>query len=326
MSTETMAASGDEARRTFQDKSYSAHAAIYESLSKDENKRRVAETWFCDDTADAWLHNRMFQCADPLLAQFPEASWLTVGDGRFGKDAHYIESKGGRALATDITDALLVQGKARGFISDFKRENAEALSFADGQFDFVFCKESYHHFPRPMLALYEMLRVARKGVLLIEPADEPVLLHPKAVLLKAVKALLIRLGFGRRFGSLDTHLVEFNAAAYEEGGNYVYGLSSRDVQKAALGLNLPHVAFRGINTFYVKGSEFEKADESSATFRKMREQIRRRDARCARGLNLAAHDILAAMVFKVPMEPALRARLGEAGYQVLDLPRNPHLK
>lgn len=39
----------------------------------------------------------------------------------------------------------------------------------DDAFDYVLCKDSYHHMPRPMIALYQMLRVARRAVVLIEP-------------------------------------------------------------------------------------------------------------------------------------------------------------
>lgn len=72
---------------------------------------------------------------------------------------------------TDISEYLLAEARRRGLITKYALENAERLSFADQSFDYVFCKESFHHFPRPYQALYEMLRVAREAVLLIEPND-----------------------------------------------------------------------------------------------------------------------------------------------------------
>ena len=51
----------------------------------------------------------ILEVADPLLEQFPQACWLTVGDGRFGRDAHYIESKCVRVVASDISDVLLAK-------------------------------------------------------------------------------------------------------------------------------------------------------------------------------------------------------------------------
>lgn len=56
--------------------------------------------------------------------------------------------------------------------SNYSVENAESLSFRDNEFEVAFCKEAYHHFPRPFLALYEMLRVASKAVVLAEPNDQ----------------------------------------------------------------------------------------------------------------------------------------------------------
>src|SRR5690606_3411078 len=111
-----------------------------------------AKAWLRPDTVNAWRLERMYSCAIPLLEAYPDASWLTVGDGRYGLDAMYLRSRGAKALATDISGILLEEAKAQGLIDDYRVENAEHLSFASESFDFVFCKESYHHFPRPMCA------------------------------------------------------------------------------------------------------------------------------------------------------------------------------
>lgn len=52
---------------------------------------------------------------------------------------------------------------------DYQRQNAEHLTVPSRSFDLVFCKESLHHLPRPVLGLYEMLRVCRSAVIFIEP-------------------------------------------------------------------------------------------------------------------------------------------------------------
>ena len=80
--------------------------------------------------------------------------WLTLGDGRYGTEANFLISNGVEALATDYSDNLLKIGKEIGFIKDYKKENAESLSFEDNQFDYVLIK-AFHHFPRPWIALYE---------------------------------------------------------------------------------------------------------------------------------------------------------------------------
>jgi len=46
---------------------------------------------------------------------------------------------------------------------------AEALPFADGAFDVVFCGNLLHHLEDPLAAVREMARVARRHVVLLEP-------------------------------------------------------------------------------------------------------------------------------------------------------------
>jgi SAM-dependent methyltransferase len=55
---------------------------------------------------------------------------------------------------------------------NFQKENAEQLSFEDESFDFVLCKEAYHHFPRPMIALYEMIRRRCRLIVLSDAAAD----------------------------------------------------------------------------------------------------------------------------------------------------------
>ena len=156
-------------KKNFNDISYELHK---EDRQKHFNSEKLL-SWKNKKTVDFWRHERMYSCLSPILSSYPSSSWLTVGDGRYGTDANYILSKGEKdVLATDISDTYLKIAYEEGFINKYKVENAEQLSFSNDSFDFVLCKESYHHFPRPMVALYEMIRVARKGVILIEPQDQ----------------------------------------------------------------------------------------------------------------------------------------------------------
>lgn len=172
------------------------------------------------ENADVWRQHRLME---PVLFRMPyakEASWLTVGDGAYGLESIRMRRKGfTNVLPTDIDGKLLQVAKDAGHLADYRVENAERLSFADASFDYVLCKDSYHHFPRPMIALYEMIRVARKAVVLIEPqdpwADAPLMPGP-------------------------------TIAGYETVGNYVYTVSRRELEKVALGLDLPAIAFKGI--------------------------------------------------------------------------------
>lgn len=53
----------------------------------------------------------------------------------------------------------------------YRIEDMEKISFKNRSFDLVFVKEAIHHVPRPVLALYECLRVAKKAVIFIEPQE-----------------------------------------------------------------------------------------------------------------------------------------------------------
>ena len=77
------------------------------------------------------------------------------------------------ARGIDLTDEILRQ--ARAFQQErqvdnvcFERGEAEQLPYPDAAFDLVTCQLSFHHMPRPELALKEMLRVMKpEGRMLI---------------------------------------------------------------------------------------------------------------------------------------------------------------
>jgi SAM-dependent methyltransferase len=263
----------------------------------DESRRDVHESWFREDSANFWRLHRMYEPVFECLARTKSEKWLVVGDGRYGTDSVYMRRRGFQdVLPTDIGEALLLESKRRGMIDDYSVENAEALSFADDSFDYVLCKESYHHFARPMVALYEMLRVARKGVVLIEPQD-----------------LMID----------QPHAQGRVPADYEPSGNYVYSISQRELEKVCLGVDMPVAAFKGINDHFVEGGHLEPADDSSAIFREIRNTIAAIDALCAEGR--AKHRLLMAVLFKVEPSAEIRRDFERRGWLIRDLERNPHL-
>ena len=149
---------------------YDRHEEEWNQCLNVEERRKVAATWMKAGSLDRWRHDRMLKPIIPFITK--DDTWLTVGDGRYGTDAHFIIANGGSAHATDISDTLLSIGCKAGFINSFGAENAEKLSFESDAFDYVLIKEAFHHFPRPWIALYEAFRVCRKAVILIEPNDD----------------------------------------------------------------------------------------------------------------------------------------------------------
>jgi SAM-dependent methyltransferase len=217
--------------------------------------------------------------------------------------------------ASDISGSFLPLVKAEGFIADYSVQNAERLTYADNHFDYVLCKESYHHFPRPYLAVYEMLRVARQGIVLIEPQD-PISRMP---LMLALRNTLDR---------IDPTLLQKwwkNRYSFEEVGNYVFKLSEREMEKLAMGMNLPAVAFKGINnSYYHPAAATEPANRNSPAFRKIQSKLRR-DNFLSR-LGILPYQLLCAIIFKTtPDQPTIQ-RLQQEGFIYYAFPKNPYLK
>lgn len=297
---------------SFQNKSYQRHADHFCAYRQGGEKEEEARLWLDRDSVDAWRHERMHQLVDPVLESYPDASWLTVGDGRYGTEAQYIISKGGRALASDISGHLLAEAKQFGLIPDFSVANAEDLSFDDNAFDFVLCKDAYHHCPRPNLALYEMLRVARTGVILIEPND---IFAAKGVLQSLLNRA--RLLARKLRGQSDSE------HTFEESGNYAYRLSRRELEKIAIGLNLKRLAFNGINDAFIESAGTEKMSSNGRSLKTIRTLIGLQNILCK--LGLADYGYLSAIVFKSEMTREAEERLGKLGWNLINLPQNPYI-
>jgi len=310
----------DNENDSFWLKSYHSHLEHEKSINADRLK-----TWKQFDTIDAWRHKRMYDSLLPLIHDAEASSWLTVGDGRYGTDANYlIRNNVKNVLATSISDELLKIAKADGFINSFKIENAEQLSFGDNSFDFVLCKESYHHFPRPMIAFYEMLRVAKNAVIIIEPNDVnmQVTKEPKTLVKTKNKFQALKDFIKDLFNIKRYQYNSFNPAGYETLGNYIYSVSEREFEKAALGLDLPFIAFKGINDRYEEGVEYQGTNEASILFDKVKAGIREMDILCEK--TGRPYNILVSVVFKVMPQDSMIKKMEAAGFRIERLSRNPY--
>jgi ubiquinone/menaquinone biosynthesis C-methylase UbiE len=295
--------------RDFTEVSYERHEDHYDADSGEHGT--VAER-LDRDTVDAYRHHRMYETVTPILKSDPDSSWLTVGDGKYGSEARFLSENGADALPTDISTDLLEAAKSAGYIAEYSKENAESLSFDDGAFEYVLCKESYHHFPRPMVALYEMLRVARKAVVLIEPQDSHVERTLRQRLFHSVVDILA--------DSLPSGLRRND---FERSGNYKYTVSRREMEKVALGLNHEAIAFRGINDAYVSGVEDELMDEDGPAQRQVRRRIRLKDALCKAGV--INHSLLTVVLFPSPPSSKFKEALSRNSFEVVSLPENPYV-
>lgn len=295
--------------RDFTEVSYERHEDHYDADSGEYDT--VAER-LDRDTVDAWRHHRMYETVTPILNSDPDSRWLTVGDGRYGSEAQFLSENGVEALPTDISTNLLEAAESAGYIDEYSKENAESLSFDEGAFDYVLCKESYHHFPRPMVALYEMLRVARKAVVLIEPEDSHVERTLRQRLFHRVVDTLT--------GSLPSGLRRND---FEQSGNYKYTISRREMEKVALGLNHEVIAFRGINDAYISGVENELMSENGPAQRQVRRRIRLKNVLCKIGL--MSNSLLTVVLFPSPPSSTVKKALSKNSFELVNLPENPYI-
>jgi ubiquinone/menaquinone biosynthesis C-methylase UbiE len=288
---------------------YQLQERHHSRYNKDRDKIKHSLTWLQEDTVDSWRHNRMYKMIDPILAGDPGAKWLTVGDGRYGKEAMYIIKHHGKVVATDLSDALLKIAKQKGLIDSFKKENAEHLSFKDKSFDYCLCKESFHHFPRPTIALYEMLRVAKKAVILIEPHDTYNFIESYFV-----EKLRKNVGLSKIRGYFNS---------FEPSGNYVYKIAEREIEKTAIALGYKMLAFKGLDDYYLPGVENVTINEKSSLFRKIKGILFILDLLYK--LKVRQRSLLCAMIFKEIPENNIRERLFNNGYKLIQLPENPYV-
>ncbi len=84
-------------------------------------------------------------------------------------------------------------------------EDLEKISFDNDSFDYSFSIHTIHHLPRPFLGIYELLRVSRYGVILVEPNDS------------FLPRLATKLGLIKEFE--------------DDCKNYVFRISKHDIEK-----------------------------------------------------------------------------------------------
>ena len=252
------------------------------------------------ENADVWRQHRLMEPVLDRMLFAKNLKWLTVGDGAYGLESIRMKRKGFTdVLPTDIDGKLLKVSKEAGHISDYRVENGEKLSFTDNSFDYVLCKDSYHHMPRPMIALYEMLRVARHAVILIEPqdpwSDAPLTPGP-------------------------------SVSGYESVGNYVYTISRREMEKVALGLDLPAVAFKGLFDYCPPNIERIKISPTDPEFNSLMRTVYAGEDACRN--NQQKHNILFAILFKTKPDQSFIDSIvsNTDGWSVNFFNGNPHKK
>ena len=191
----------------------------------DNMTRTYSKTFFDPTDPDTKRHYIMLEEGKKLINHINPSSLLTIGDN-LGRDAGFFKSAipSTFCIASDLDSNHLKKAVDEGWFDVAYDVDVENIPFSDSSIDIVVAKETFHHWPRPILGVYEMLRVAKKCILLIEPND------------------FIR-------GDASRPFIEASAYtdAYEKVGNYKYQVSIREILKVCWSLYLPGCATIGFN-------------------------------------------------------------------------------
>jgi len=260
------------------------------------------------DIIDAWRHNRIYDMVLPLCRAFSNKNWLTLGDS--GADSFAIKRRGVSSVSASCLSAeRLNYLQDKGLIKDIPIQelNAESTGKEDNSVDVVLVKEAYHHFPRPPIAFYEALRICKTAVVYIEPTS-----HGKRyalnILRRVVKSLV------RKERGLEQE--------FEPAGNYIYRLSVDEVKHMAAAMQLPTVAYRYFNNFYVYSLAVKPTADSNA-LRIFKLGIAIQSILCR--LKLMGWGMVVCVVFKEEPDQSVLRGLETEGYEVHNVPRNPYL-
>jgi len=280
--------------------SYNRHIECERSLAK---RKQLPSSYLFPRSIDAWQQERMLNHVSVLLSNYPDATWITIGDG-LCTDAYYLKSHHADVLATSLLTESLAYAKDQGLIDKYKAINAESINEPDESFDFVLCKHAYHHFPRPPIAFYEMLRISKRAVVLIEPHDS-----------------------SRRLGRYVKRFIKRSIRGdlsddFEVSGNYIYRVSTRELEKMMTALSYDTLAYRRFNHFYCpKLTGVEYTTFGVGTFL-AKLGIIVQDILA--WLKLLDYGLVCAIAIKEPPSDVLIAKLKRSKFTVVYLPRNPY--
>ncbi len=115
------------------------------------------------------LYPCIFEEARRAMEGIPVPSVLDVGCGTGMLSERLLGAfPSCRLTGVDLSPAMVERARARlAGRAEVREADAERLPFHDGAFDLVVCNDSFHHYPDPDRAAFQMWRVLRKGGALV---------------------------------------------------------------------------------------------------------------------------------------------------------------
>lgn len=115
------------------------------------------------------LYSCILEEARRAMEGIPVPSVLDVGCGTGMLSERLLGAFPSCRLAgVDLSPAMVERARTRlAGRAEVREADAERLPFHDGAFDLVVCNDSFHHYPDPDRAAFQMWRVLRKGGALV---------------------------------------------------------------------------------------------------------------------------------------------------------------
>jgi hypothetical protein len=219
--------------------------------------------------------------------------------------------------ASNLESTNLEAGFKAKVVDKFLTINAESITLENESFDYLLCKEALHHMPRPMMAIYEMLRVAKKGVFFIEPQDQ-VIDWPISRNEKFYREIIPADAVGEKVVIMSSATQGEVSSTYidwweDKAFNYVYTFSKREIRKLALGMGLPSFAIKNFNDFYNPEWNIQESKQGVEGFDKTFEQIQLNNTLCE--ITGKSYSSITGLLFKETPSSEVVSKLISAGYQ-----------
>ena len=246
--------------------------------------------WLDTASVNFWQNERGLQS---VYALSRDTSWLVMGDGRNFINALLLKARGfKKAMPADTIPNRLQIALEDGIIDDFLILTADKPEVPTERYDYVFCKDIFRITKSPYAFIAEMLRIAKKGVVLTGPFEMQ--------------------------GGNNINI------SYGIEGNFIYKLSLRELTKLAISLNLTAVCWYAYNEASIPGAEYQPAnEEQSPAFKQLKEEIAKLDAAVNRGeTECNAGSVI---LFKEEPTAEEKENLARAGVNYQALPKNPYM-
>ena len=161
-----------------------------------------------------------------------------------------------------------------------------------------------------------MIRVSKMATILV---TEPIDILSKMSLLVSIKNICDKIN------PILINKLWKNRFSFETVGNYVFKISEREVEKIAMGMGLPFIAFKG----YTNSIALKKVDGmmdvpfNNKLYRNIKIKLALRGLISA--LGLVPHGSLCCIIFKEQPSCQVITTLQKQGFKTIPLPANPYL-